>query len=77
MTPLSKTRFSVEYAIVTKNDSGLKSKALPLFSRVSLRRACQSLISMKTPVTVHLVEDQGQAKSREKPRKKRQNRATP
>ncbi len=69
--PLDHRSFAVEYVIVTKNDLALRSSALPLFSRISLRRAIRSLAGRKTATTVYLVADEYVGESREKPRKAR------
>lgn len=67
---LEHLRLRVEYVIVTKKDASLGPAALPLFSRISLRRANRALTSMKTPATVILVRDDCPAVPRQKPRKK-------
>jgi uncharacterized protein (TIGR04141 family) len=67
---LAALAFKVEYVIVTKNDTNLASAALPLFSRISLRRAYRALTSMKTETVVMLVEDAYVGAPRSKPRKK-------
>lgn len=67
---LTNLAFRVEYVIVTKNDTNRASGALPLFSRISLRRASRALRSMKTEVVVTLVEDAYVGTPRPKPRKK-------
>lgn len=70
LSGLGAQAFKVEYVIVTKNDATLKSGALPLFSRISLRRAYRALTSMKTGTAVMLVEDAYVGASRPKPRNK-------
>ena len=42
---------------ISKKDSGLKSKALPLFSRISLRSLALRLKKMGVEVEVKLVQD--------------------
>jgi uncharacterized protein (TIGR04141 family) len=71
LSGLAALAFKVEYVIVTKNDTSLASAALPLFSRISLRRAYRALTSMKTELVVMLVEDAYVGEPRSKPRKKR------
>lgn len=71
LTPLDSQDLKVEYVVVTKNDVMLASDALPLFSRISLRRACRALSSMRTEVLVYLAEDKYVGEAREKPRKKK------
>lgn len=75
LSGLAAQAFKVEYVIVTKNDITLKSGALPLFSRISLRRAYRALTSMKTETAVMLVEDAYVGASRPKPRKKAAKKA--
>lgn len=77
LTPLKERNFKVEYVVTTKKDPRLASEALPLFSRISLRRACRSLSSMKTSATVHLVEDTYARTKRPKPRKQSSKKKEP
>lgn len=70
LTGLHARAFKVEYVIVTKNDATLASGALPLFSRISLRRAHRALTSMKTEAAVILVKDAYRSQPKPKPRKK-------
>lgn len=69
--------FKVEYVIVTRNDTTLASGALPLFSRISLRRAHRALTSMKSEAVVMLVADEYEGSPKPKPRKKRTTNAAP
>ncbi|GAB3079208.1 DUF6119 family protein [Nocardioides zeae] len=69
LSGLSDQRFKVEYVIVTKNDVALASGALPLFSRISLRRAARTLTSMRTEAKVMLVKDAYTAPPRKKQNK--------
>lgn len=73
---LATQAFKVEYVIVTKNDVTLASAALPLFSRISLRRASRALKSMRTEARVMLVEDAYKGTSKPKPRKRRVTKKT-
>lgn len=71
LSGLDTQSFKIEYVIVTKKDTSQASAALPLFSRISLRRANRALTSMKTEAIVMLVEDAYKGASKPKPRKKR------
>lgn len=71
LSGLASQSFRVEYVIVTKNDKTLASAALPLFSRISLRRAHRALTSMKTEAVVILVQDAYNGTPKPKPRKVR------
>lgn len=53
--------FCVEFAIITKKDPAAMSANLPLFSRISLRRALQSLEVMGVPATYGFVMDSAPA----------------
>jgi uncharacterized protein (TIGR04141 family) len=65
-------RFKVAIAIVShKRTPGLKSDNLPIFSRISLRRALRSLSAMRVPVSVQLVPDATDRAGKAKPRKPR------
>ena len=75
VTPIDKRSFRVEYVIVTKKDAGLGSAALPLFSRISLRRAHRTLTNMRVPVRVMLAGDEVEVTTKPKPRKPRKPRA--
>ena len=55
--PVDKRQFKIVYAIITKKDPGLKSKVLPLFSRISLRSLASRLKKMGAEVEVKLVPD--------------------
>ena len=50
-------KFKVVFAIITKKSSELKSGALPLFSRINLRRAIGSLELLGIKSSVHMVAD--------------------
>jgi uncharacterized protein (TIGR04141 family) len=76
LKPLKDRRFAVEFVIVTKKDATLASQALPLFSRINLRRAHQSLISMQADVSVYLAGDEFVGESRPKPRRTRAPRVS-
>ncbi|MEW5095565.1 DUF6119 family protein [Clavibacter michiganensis] len=76
LIPLKERRLSVEYVIVTKKDASLASEALPLFSRINLRRAHQSLVSMQAEVTVYLASDEYVGTPRPKPRQSRTPRVS-
>ncbi len=56
-TPIDNTNFSVTYGIITAKDKFKKSDALPIFSRISLRRATQSLRLMAIDCNVVLIKD--------------------
>lgn len=75
LSGLASKSFRVEYVIVTKNDRTLASAALPLFSRISLRRAHRALTSMKTEAVVMLVQDAYNGTPKPKPRKMRAKKA--
>lgn len=65
-------RFSVGIAIVShKRTPEKKSDNLPIFSRISLRRALRALSAMRVPVTVQMVPDATDRGGRKKPRKPR------
>lgn len=49
--------FSVTYGIITKKDSIGKSRKLPIFSRISLLRAVNSLKLMNIPCTIYFIYD--------------------
>ncbi|GAA2394723.1 hypothetical protein GCM10009855_37470 [Gordonia cholesterolivorans] len=69
LAPLERQDFKIEYVVVTKKVPDLRSDALPLFSRISLRRACRALASMKAEVSVYLAGDMYITQKRERPRK--------
>lgn len=48
-------KFRVVFAIVTKKAQSLKSDALPLFSRINLRRMVETMKAMSIPVKVCLI----------------------
>lgn len=56
-TPIDDTKFAVTYGIITAKDKRKKSNALPIFSRISLRRAIQSLKLMAIDCQVVLIKD--------------------
>jgi uncharacterized protein (TIGR04141 family) len=65
-------QFEVAIAIVShKRTPDRKSDNLPIFSRISLRRALRSLSAMRVPVTVQLVPDTTNRAGKAKPRKPR------
>ncbi len=51
------TKFSVTYGIITAKDKARKSDTLPIFSRISLKRAVQSLKLMGINCEVVLIKD--------------------
>lgn len=55
--PVDKRQLKIVYAIITKKDPRLKSKALPLFSRISLRSLASRLKKMGAEIEVKLVPD--------------------
>lgn len=65
-------QFQVAIAIVShKRTPERKSDNLPIFSRISLRRALRSLSAMRVPVSVQLVPDATNRAGKPKPRKSR------
>ena len=50
-------RFKVIFAIITKKSASLKSDALPLFSRINLRRTIDSLETMNIKPSVQIIAD--------------------
>lgn len=56
-TPIDNVKFAVTYGIITAKDKVKKSDALPIFSRISLRRATQSLKLMAVACNVVLIKD--------------------
>lgn len=56
-TPIDNAKFAVTYGIITAKDKAKKSDALPIFSRISLRRATQSLKLMAIDCDVVLIKD--------------------
>lgn len=50
-------RFNVVFAIITKKSASLKSDALPLFSRINLRRVIDSLETMNIKPSVQIIAD--------------------
>lgn len=64
--------FKVAIAIVShKRTPERKSDNLPIFSRISLRRALRTLSAMRVPVSVQLVPDATNRAGKAKPRKPR------
>ena len=55
--PVDKRQLKIVYAIITKKNQELKSKALPLFSRISLRSIASRLKKMGAEIEVKLVPD--------------------
>ena len=55
--PIDKNQFKVTYGIITKKNKEKKSKCLPLFSRISLKRAIENLLAMGIKSNVVLIED--------------------
>ncbi|WP_339621368.1 DUF6119 family protein [uncultured Salinibacterium sp.] len=71
-------QFEVAIAIVShKRTPELKSDNLPIFSRISLRRALRSLSAMRVPVSVQLVPDATNRAGKVKPRKPRKPKFVP
>lgn len=65
-------RFLVGIAIVShKRTPEKKSDNLPIFSRISLRRALRALRAMRVPVTIQMVPDATNRSGKKKPRKPR------
>lgn len=55
--PIDEAKFSVTYGIITAKNKTGKSSTLPIFSRISLRRATQSLKLMAIDCNVVLIKD--------------------
>lgn len=73
--PVEAMRFEVVYAIITTKDAARRSRNLPLFSRISLRRSLKSLEVMGIPASFGVIDDTyGRAVGRKKPRKPRASR---
>ncbi|MEX0153378.1 DUF6119 family protein [Microbacterium sp. LMI1-1-1.1] len=71
-------QFEVAIAIVShKRTPERKSDNLPIFSRISLRRALRSLSAMRVPVSVQLVPDATDRAGKAKPRKPRTPKFVP
>lgn len=69
---VAEDRFSVAIAIVShKRTPEKKSDNLPIFSRISLRRALRALEAMRVPVTIQMVPDATNRSGKKKPRKPR------
>ncbi len=56
-SPIDNAAFAVTYGIITAKNKTMKSDSLPIFSRISLRRATQSLKLMAIPCSVVLIKD--------------------
>lgn len=56
-TALETGKVKIIYAIISKKDAERKSDALPLFSRITLRRNIRNLIGMNYTVEVQIVKD--------------------
>lgn len=56
-TPINNVKFRVTYGIITAKDKVKKSDALPIFSRISLRRATKTLKLMAIECEVVLIKD--------------------
>lgn len=68
--PVKERQFIVEFGIISRKDPSKKSDNLPLFSRISLKRALIDLDLMGVPATYGFVSDETpKAASRAKPRK--------
>ncbi len=64
--PIATSDFKVVYGIVTRKEKAKRSKNLPLFSRISLRRSIKVLTSMKVPATYCFIEDRSVKKAGQK-----------
>jgi len=62
-SPIDDKKFSVTYGIITAKDRVMKSNALPIFSRISLRRVIQSLALMAVECDVILIKDNVERKA--------------
>lgn len=54
---IDKGEFSVTYGIITKKDRNGKSSKLPIFSRISLLRAVNTLKMMNIPCSIYFIYD--------------------
>lgn len=54
---INNDQYQVTYGIITNKVKGMKSNALPLFSRISLLRCVNTLKLMKIPAKVFLIKD--------------------
>jgi uncharacterized protein (TIGR04141 family) len=69
--PVQERTFKVEYAIISRKNAAKRSDNLPLFSRISLKRALVDLDLMRVPATYGFVQDATtKAPPKTKPRKK-------
>ena len=57
INPIDSYKIKVVFAIVTNKDPMLKSKILPLFSRISLKRTIQELRSRNVNVIITVIKD--------------------
>ncbi len=74
--PIEDLRFEVLYAIITTKDAANRSRNLPLFSRISLRRSLRSLEVMGVPASFGFVDDSyGRDNGRKKKRKPQTSKA--
>ncbi|MFC1467873.1 DUF6119 family protein [Verrucomicrobiota bacterium] len=61
--PIDDANFAVIYGIITAKNKDMKSNALPIFSRISLRRSIHSLKLMAIDCSVILIKDNVNRKS--------------
>lgn len=61
--PIEEAKFAVVYGIITAKDKSKKSDALPIFSRISLRRTLKALKLMAVVCSVVLIKDKVDRKS--------------
>jgi uncharacterized protein (TIGR04141 family) len=61
--PIDAAKFAVTYGIITAKKGSMKSGALPIFSRISLRRATHTLKLMAIKCDVVLIKDNVDRKS--------------
>lgn len=57
LAPVDNRKSKIIFAIISSKDASQKSKILPLFSKISLRRAIQSLKSMNMEFAVTVIKD--------------------
>ncbi|TCN30067.1 uncharacterized protein (TIGR04141 family) [Kribbella orskensis] len=74
---VAQRRYSVMYAIITNKEASEKSKNLPLFSKISLRRSLRTLDNMEVPVFCGFVKDGVDRSGKEKVRRPRKARKKP
>jgi uncharacterized protein (TIGR04141 family) len=70
LAPLHAENHIVVFAIITHKDANLKAQNLPLFSRVSLRRAAKDITRMRAGVRFGFVEDRHKAAEGRKRKRK-------